>query len=313
MTDEEGYRICHVDGIIGSARSPHPDLTKEIAEGVWIPIHTASVTAARRDGKIVFYGEGVCRNDASEPMIKGGMYIHILVSSLADVLTIHTGHNHISLAIPDDDEIPIVVLETVARIGDDGEYQYEEAPLFASGECNTGYRIIKFFSPTQRDFEYQRNVLDDPIFRYAEVLLNFAEAKAELGEISQQDLDISVNLLRDRVGMPHMKTNIDFVDPNWPDWEVPIEPLINEIRRERRIELAVEGFRFDDLRRWKAGKLVTNPKTYLGARDPATNNYRVLYPGRESRPWDDKNYLYPLPLNELTMNNNLTQNPGWKN
>ena len=199
------------------------------------------------------------------------------------------------------------------HITGDGEYQYEEAPLFASGECNTGYRIIKFFSPTQRDFEYQRNVLDDPIFRYAEVLLNFAEAKAELGEISQQDLDISVNLLRDRVGMPHMKTNIDFVDPNWPDWEVPIEPLINEIRRERRIELAVEGFRFDDLRRWKAGKLVTNPKTYLGARDPATNNYRVLYPGRESRPWDDKNYLYPLPLNELTMNNNLTQNPGWKN
>lgn len=132
MTDEEGYRICHVDGIIGSARSPHPDLTKEIAEGVWIPIHTASVTAARRDGKIVFYGEGVCRNDASEPMIKGGMYIHILVSSLADVLTIHTGHNHISLAIPDDDEIPIVVLETVARIGDDGEYQYDVISWYQS-------------------------------------------------------------------------------------------------------------------------------------------------------------------------------------
>jgi starch-binding outer membrane protein, SusD/RagB family len=199
------------------------------------------------------------------------------------------------------------------HITDGGEYLYEDSPVFSSGDCYTGYRIIKFFSPTQRDFEYQRCILDDPIFRYGEVLLNYAEAKAELGECTQQDLDISINLLRDRVGMPHMNINIDFEDPNWPDWEIPVNPLINEIRRERRIELAVEGFRFDDLRRWKAGKLVTNPKTYLGARDPETDDYRVLYPGRESRQWNDKNYLYPLPISELTLNPQLSQNPGWGN
>lgn len=192
----------------------------------------------------------------------------------------------------------------------DGEVQYQDAPQFDNGMTFTGYRIYKMFSPTQRDFEYQRNTIDEFIFRYAEVLLNYAEAKAELGEIDQADLDISINLLRDRVGMPSMTIPIDFVDPNWPDWEVPVSNVINEIRRERRIELAAEGFRFDDLMRWKAGKLLENPKTYLGALDPETNEYRILYPGK-TRKWDDKLYLYPLPTQELAFNPNLTQNPGW--
>jgi starch-binding outer membrane protein, SusD/RagB family len=191
-----------------------------------------------------------------------------------------------------------------------GEFQYQNTPQFDNGMCYTGYRIIKFFSPTQRDFEYQRCTLDDFIFRYAEVLLNYAEAKAELGQITQADLDKSVNLLRERVGMPDMTVNIGFTDPNWPAWQVPVTPLINEIRRERRIELAAEGFRFDDLRRWKAGKLLENPKTYLGARDPGTGEYRILYPGR-TRVWNDKLYLYPLPSSEITLNPQLTQNPLW--
>lgn len=191
-----------------------------------------------------------------------------------------------------------------------GQYQYQNVPQFDNGMTYTGYRIIKYFSPTQRDFEYQRNILDDFIFRYGEVLINYAEAKAELGEATQDVLDKSVNLLRIRVGMPPMSVNVGFVDPNWPNWEVPVSPLINEIRRERRIELAAEGFRFDDLRRWKAGKLLTNLKTYLGARDPSTGEYRILYPGK-TRTWNDKLYLYPLPTNELQLNPQLVQNPGW--
>jgi len=70
-----------------------------------------------------------------------------------------------------------------------GEYQYQDVPQFDNGMCYTGYRIIKFFSPTQRDFEYQRCTLDDFIFRYSEVLLVYAEAKAELGECTQEVLD----------------------------------------------------------------------------------------------------------------------------
>lgn len=196
------------------------------------------------------------------------------------------------------------------HITNDGEYQYQNVPQFDNGMCYTGYRLIKFFSTTQRDFEYQRNTLDDFLYRYGEVLINYAEAMAELGEATQDVLDRSLNLLRDRAGMPHLTVTVGFVDPNWPNWEVPVSPLINEIRRERRVELAAEGFRFDDLKRWKAGKLLENAKTYLGARDPGTGDYRVLYPGK-TRTWNDKLYLYPLPVSELTLNPQLTQNPGW--
>lgn len=198
------------------------------------------------------------------------------------------------------------------HITNDGEYQYQNVPQFDNGMCYTGYRLIKFFSPTQRDFEYQRNTLDDFIYRYGEVLINYAEAKAELGEATQQVLDQSVNLLRARVGMPPLTAVVAFTDPAWPNWEVPVNALINEIRRERRVELVAEGFRFDDLRRWKAGKLLEQSRTYLGARDPATNDYRILYPGK-TRVWENKSYFYPIPLSELTLNPQLGQNPGWSN
>lgn len=143
------------------------------------------------------------------------------------------------------------------------------------------------------------------------MLVSYAEAKAELGECTQEALDKSINLLRDRVAMPHLSVDVGFVDPNWPVWEVPVTPLINEIRRERRLETCAEGIRWDDLVRWKPGKLLENPKTILGARDPATGEYRVIYPGTTARTWDDKLYLYPLPTQELSLNPNLEQNPGW--
>lgn len=102
--------------------------------------------------------------------------------------------------------------------------------------------------------------VDFPAFRYAEVLLIFAEAKAELGTLTQADLDMSVNLLRKRVNMPFMTlaaVNAD-VDPvlaaKYPDVSGANKGVILEIRRERRVELAMEGYRFDDISRWHAGK-----------------------------------------------------------
>jgi len=197
------------------------------------------------------------------------------------------------------------------RIFDDGSIEYKELPQFEYTQCPTSYFILKGFSPYERDRSKEQCIIDNFIFRYGKLLLDYAEAKAELGEITQEVLDQTINVLRDRVGMPHLTVDVGFVDPNWPDWEVPVTPLINEIRRERRIELAAEGSRWDDLVRWKAGKLVENVKTVLGARDPITGEYFVLYPEVE-RVWDDRLYLYPLPLEDLTLNNNLTQNPGWE-
>ena len=100
------------------------------------------------------------------------------------------------------------------------------------------------------------NEVDVPVLRFAETLLIFAEAKAELNELSQSDLDVSINILRDRAGMPAMTINPATESVQQSRFPNVSSSNILEIRRERRIELALEGFRFDDLMRWKAGKLL---------------------------------------------------------
>lgn len=197
------------------------------------------------------------------------------------------------------------------RIYDDGKIDYKKMPEFQAGNCPTSYYILKGYSPYERDRLPSIGTIDDFIFRYATTVLNYAEAKAELGECTQTVLDITINKLRDRVAMPHLTADVGFVDPNWPNWEVPISPLLNEIRRERRLETCAEGKRWDDLVRWKAGKLLEDVKTVQGARDPATGKLRALYPGFATRVWNNKLYLYPIPTQELALNDKLVQNPGW--
>lgn len=199
--------------------------------------------------------------------------------------------------------------------------------------CPTGYQSIKGYNPATAHEGYNKEDADGIAYRYAETLLINAEAKAELGTITQPDLDKTINELRDRVGMPHLKLTVEFTDPNWPDYGYTLSPLLQEIRRERRIELAGEGFRFDDICRWKAGKIVNNVMTYVGKKISATSSmagnglraddgYVIVYPNYtqkdlvyvagKSRTWNDKMYLYPIPSGELQRNPNLLpQNPGW--
>lgn len=118
----------------------------------------------------------------------------------------------------------------------------------------TGYHQIKgFVNSTSNE---ARNGVDVPVLRYAEVLLNYAEAKAELGSISQSDLDASINLLRDRAAMPHLSMMVTADPEQAARYPQVSNPVLLEIRRERRVELAVEGRRLDDLSRWNAGKLM---------------------------------------------------------
>jgi hypothetical protein len=117
----------------------------------------------------------------------------------------------------------------------------------------TGYHLIKGFANNKEPDIY--NELDYPALRYAEVLLNFAEAKAELNEFSQEVADNTINILRSRVGMPNFNMN-PAADPHSVAKYGTISPILQEIRRERRVELAFEGFRFDDLMRWSAGKVL---------------------------------------------------------
>ena len=121
----------------------------------------------------------------------------------------------------------------------------------------SGYHQIKGFV-NDRDVALQANI-DVPVIRYAEILLIYAEAKAELGVLTQGDLDISINVLRSRAGMPSLSLGVAadaILEEQYPNVSGPQATVLREIRRERRVELALEGFRFDDLMRWHAGKLI---------------------------------------------------------
>lgn len=133
------------------------------------------------------------------------------------------------------------------------------APNF-NGYSYTGYQPIKY---TLDDSYYDDGALNTnavPLFRYAEVLLNYAEAKAELGTFTDQDWSMTVGTLRARAGITGgLDTKPAKIDGYLQSIYFPTisDPTLLEIRRERSIELALEGFRFSDLKRWKLGELMT--------------------------------------------------------
>ncbi len=225
----------------------------------------------------------------------------------------------------------------------------------------TGYQPIKW---TLDDVSFDAGALNTnavALFRYAEVLLNYAEAKAELGTLINADWALTVGALRARAGItgglttkpvtadPYLVTNYF---PNISD------PTILEIRRERGIELSLEGLRFPDILRWKRGELmekewngfyvpalntpldlnedgILDVAFYQGTRPPTVSgvtyvdvsprignavNSQLLKNGTSGeliwmneipRKWNDRNYLYPIPLNDLQRNPELKQNQGW--
>jgi hypothetical protein len=202
----------------------------------------------------------------------------------------------------------------------------------------TGYQIYKWLSPFIANEDESGNFTSNgvPVFRYAEALLIAAEANAELGTCTQEILDKTINDLRNRADMPELilsgQNGVGFVDPHWdfPD----LSPLLNEIRRERRVELAFEGFRMDDLFRWAATDLLQASR--LGSKieqwrdKPFSPPYNVDEVSKTKKnaagyisPYFDKigegkigfdpakNYLYPLPTDQLVLNKNLRQNPGY--
>lgn len=156
---------------------------------------------------------------------------------------------------------------------------------------------------------------DWPALRYAEVLLTYAEAVYERDDkISDEDLNKSLNLVRQRVNKKMPALTNAFVNANGLD-------MRQEIRRERTIEFFQEGFRIDDLRRWKTAE-VEMPMDFTGIRHVGEWQVRWPNPGttkdddehliiENGRVWAEKNYLHPLPVDQLQLNPNLGQNPGW--
>lgn len=233
----------------------------------------------------------------------------------------------------------------------------------------TGYQPIKYVQePTAAGGNVDRNnfsTADMPVYRLAELYLNYAEAKAELGTLTQADLDNSLNLIRRRVDMPDLNLQAANANPDpylsseeygYPNVTGSNKGVILEIRRERAIELTQEGLRWDDLMRWRAGYCLnqelygmyfSGPGEYDLTNDGVTDV--VLYAPTEEKPTAakgvqvyklgedvilsgedglsgyvyyhkevertpfnaERDYFYPIPINERSLNPALTQNPGW--
>lgn len=187
--------------------------------------------------------------------------------------------------------------------------------LVTNVRSGSGYQCQKW--GTERKLEDYYESYDFPVIRYAEVLLTYAEAVYELGgSISDADLDQSLNLVRLRVNPKMPKLSNALVTANGLD-------MREEIRRERTVELFLEGHRIDDLKRW-ATAAVEMPQDQEGVLYAGTwFEANWTNPGRTvngegvlvmytDRTWSDKNYLYPLPSDQLQLNPQLEQNPGWK-
>ena len=283
-------------------------------------------------------------------------------------------------------------LSQTIQIPDGKHYRWERAnppvyfiaPAFDGWDNEesspTGYQIYKGHNFRYADARPQGQGLQALIyFRYGETLLIYAEAKAESGSITQNDLDKSVNKLRGRAGMPPLSVGVA-IDPNFEF--ANLSPIIQAIRRERKVELACEGFRVDDIMRWAAaGELIVG-KIPVGAKSAQWENFKfsdylpealpdlsrsgevtaenyaklndqdkakytlqsngtyrqadggifnsrykdlvtdaagyikpftnVLNGGTQGFKFNvNRDYLYPIPTNQLTLNPKLKQNPGW--
>ncbi len=218
----------------------------------------------------------------------------------------------------------------------DRDFNWTQEELLNTGSWNDGYlsfNTITGYSAHKWGNEIGRPIANDYyLIRLAEMMLICAEAKFELnGQISDADLNKSINKLRDRVGMPHLTNS--FVTSNSLD-------MLTEIRRERTVELYLEGMRSDDVRRWKtaevemaealkgikwAGTIFEAPFEVFNERtgqietvdrssahnyELDENGFLIAQPASE-RQFTEKHYLRPLPLRQLLLNENLKQNPGW--
>lgn len=208
-----------------------------------------------------------------------------------------------------------------------GNIRFSKPPIDQSGMnlCTTGFQLKKGSNPHSTGAGKGGSGNSETgyiYFRYGEVILNYAEALYELnGEVDYEAL----NMLRHRVRMPDFRIISQQSDPGKTDYGYPVSDALYEIRRERRIELAMEGHRTDDYKRWAAHKLFKGkrPKGYPFKKEefPAFNAridenglidyYQSAMPaGYGFR--ENQDYLSPIPQDELSLNPNLVQNPGWQ-
>lgn len=183
----------------------------------------------------------------------------------------------------------------------------------------SGYRVWRHYNQLNTGTS-SRDIADAPIFRIGEVMLNYAEAKFELGQFTQEIVDQTINKLRARGEVAPLV--IDNIDAEFdPTRDPSVDPVLWEIRRERAVELMAEGFRREDLRRWrkmdyasevKLGRWITaaSQDNKVPIQNGASEGYVQTVPGMPPT-FPEYYYLFPLPSDQIAINPALEQNPGW--
>ncbi|MBR6002814.1 MAG: RagB/SusD family nutrient uptake outer membrane protein [Bacteroidales bacterium] len=202
----------------------------------------------------------------------------------------------------------------------------DRRPDIVNGTAVTGYQPIKFVEDDVSKNGTNKNENSQPIIRYAEVLLNYAEAKAELGELSDADWSNTIGALRRRAGIQE-KPGVTSSKPTtvdnylqqtfYPDIN---DPVILEIRRERTLELVLEGFRVDDLNRWKEGECfervpmtglhVPSLNAQFSVNDDDTKDFYVTYDDYADVPsYAQNKYVHVLPEDSPEQGLRVDENP----
>lgn len=194
--------------------------------------------------------------------------------------------------------------ETVVLPGDNSsfiDYVYEPFKDGADqvgkvGASRTGYWAKKYLNEEDRS-NNGNGSLYFPLYRYAEVLLDYVESLVETGDWQNPDVEKYINMIRNRAGMPNMDKAV-----------YNTQEKVRELyRRERRVEFAFEGKRYFDIRRWGIGNETMNGSA-LGAWNPTTNAYVQV----ENRACTFPKYnAWPIPQTEETANPNIEQPTGW--
>lgn len=184
-----------------------------------------------------------------------------------------------------------------------------------------GFYFWKYYHRHSDNMALRTSTTDFPLFWMSEVLVNHAEAAFELGRFDQSVAEKTINRLRARGNVAKMTlSEIDGAFDTKRDAD--IDPILWEIRRERRIELMGDGFRFRDIKRWKKGNYLDKVPLGIKVNNVDYNNALTIYGGGSvgyvmqsigaPKGWLDKYYLEPIPLDQFVLNPALEQNPGWR-
>lgn len=208
-------------------------------------------------------------------------------------------------------------------------------PPFLAGDGSarnvTGYHIRLGVDPTYVEGESASALI---LFRYAEALLAYAEAAEELGRCDDAVLEKTIKPLRERAGVTYVKPTT--IDPHFTNYGYALTPNMQEIRRERRTELALQGYRRDDLMRWAGAKAFVGKRgrgAYLGTESVLYRSFSEEQRKKlatvliDANNWLDplqellpagygfvlgRDYLMPIPPTELSLNKQMKANPGWR-